>query len=136
MPGEAALSVGVPAAEAGVPVLVLFDRSRAAAALALALLALFSLALLRARALRGDRLPCGCFGRAGERDYRLMLARNGSLGVLAGTVLAAGRDVRVLEELGAPDASEVIPAALALLGIVVLAWLAWTLSSTVRGGRS
>lgn len=136
LPGEAALAVGVPSAEAGVPILVLMDRSRAAAALALALLALFSLALLRARTLRGNKLPCGCFGGAGERDYRLMLARNGTLGLLAGTVLMARRDVRALEDLGAPDASEAIPAALALLGIVILAWLAWTLSSTLRGGRS
>jgi uncharacterized membrane protein YphA (DoxX/SURF4 family) len=135
LPHRGLIAPLTPVVEAVVPVLVVSGRSRAAVALALVLLAVFSLVLLRARAARGNRLPCGCFGRATERDYRLMLLRNTGLGVLAAIVLAAGHDVRALEGIGTPDASEVVPAALAFVGLVALAGLARALASTLRGGQ-
>src|SRR5438876_258169 len=61
---ERAASVGVPILELTVPALVVAGQPRAAAALTLVLLGSFSMALLRARRLGGDRVPCGCFGRS------------------------------------------------------------------------
>lgn len=118
-----ALALAVPLVELAVPALMLSSRSRAGAALALGLLALFSAAILRARAARGDRLPCGCFGGADERDYRMMLARNATLGLLAAVVLARGRDLQPLEDLGAPDAADIVPVVLVVVGVVMIVWL-------------
>lgn len=117
------LALAVPVVELAVPALMLSAHSRAGAALALGLLALFSATILRARAARGDRLPCGCFGGADERDYRLMLARNATLGLLAAVVLARGRDLQPLEGLGAPDAADIVPVILVVVGAVMIAWL-------------
>src|SRR4051794_39808226 len=61
---ERIVAVGVPVAEASVPLLVIAGLSRAAGIVAAALLVAFSGAILVARARRGDRLPCGCFGGA------------------------------------------------------------------------
>jgi hypothetical protein len=88
LPGEQALAVAVPLAEGAVPLLALTGRPVAAALVALGLLAGFSFAILRARRLAGDRLPCGCFGGTTRRDFRLLLARNGALALLAAAALA------------------------------------------------
>ena len=114
---------GVPVAEGAVAVLLLSggDASKAGAALSVALLAAFSIAVLRARRLQGDRLPCGCFGGAGRRDYRSMLVRNGFLGGLAAAVLVAP-DAWTFE-LEAPGAAQLLPAALAALGLGLVVWL-------------
>lgn len=96
--------------------------TRAGAALSVALLAAFSLAVLRARRLRGDRLPCGCFGGTGSRDYRLMLVRNAFLGAVAALVLLVPRVARY--ELEAPPASQLVPALLVAVGVALLGWLA------------
>lgn len=104
--------------------------AEAGAALAVALLAGFSLAVLRARQLGGDRLPCGCFGGSGSRDYRLMLVRNAALGVVAASILLVPAVARY--ELRPPPASQVLPALLAALGVVSIAWLVTTVS---RGAR-
>ncbi|MDQ5816057.1 MAG: hypothetical protein M3516_07185 [Actinomycetota bacterium] len=123
---------GVPLAEAAIIVVLLAFSARAAAALTVALLASFSLALLRAKEIRGDRLPCGCFGKATDRDYRLMLLRNAGLGVMAAIVLLSGPEEGLLVEAATPGASELAPAALALAG-VLLAW--WTVSQTMSVWR-
>jgi hypothetical protein len=129
---ERAARPSVPAAE-GVTVALLVaggDATQAGAALALALVGAFSLAVLRAQRLQGDRLPCGCFGGAGSRDYRLMLVRNGTLGAAAAIALlypAAGA-----VQVGAPDASQAVPAALAAVGAGLIAWLAVTFSKGPR----
>lgn len=82
---------GVPAVELAVALLLLSGSFVPGAALSVALLAAFSMVLVRARALHGDRLPCGCFGRTTERDVRAMLLRNGSLGFCAALILIAAR---------------------------------------------
>jgi hypothetical protein len=105
------------------------DVTKAGAALSVALLAGFSLAVLRARRLQGDRLPCGCFGGAGSRDYRLMLLRNAFLGAVAAAILLVP-DVAGYE-LEPPDASQAVPALLVALGVALLAWL---LVSVARNG--
>ncbi len=113
----------VPLAEGTAAVLLVAgdDVTRSGAALVVALLSAFSLAVLRARRIQGDRLPCGCFGGSGRRDYRLMLARNALLGGLAAAVLLVPRVASF--ELEAPDASQVLPAALAALGLALVSWL-------------
>lgn len=83
LPGTAALAVAVPVVELAVPALVVAGFGAAAAALALVLLGCFSGAILRARRLHGDRLPCGCFGGQDRRDFRVLLVRNAALGALA-----------------------------------------------------
>ncbi len=100
------------------------DGSRAGAALAVALLAAFSLAVLRARRLQGDQLPCGCFGGSGSRDYRLMLVRNAVLGAVAAAILVV-RPVAEYE-LEPPAASQALPAVLVGLGLVLVGWLVMT----------
>jgi hypothetical protein len=118
--------VVVPVAEGIAAVLLVLggDAMRAGAALGVALLAAFSLAVLRARRLLGRRLPCGCFGGSGDRDYRLMLVRNSALGVVAAAVL-------VLPErrlgLDAPAFGEAVPVILAASGLAMVAWLGVTL---------
>ncbi|HEX2057777.1 MAG TPA: MauE/DoxX family redox-associated membrane protein [Actinomycetota bacterium] len=97
------------------------DATKAGAALSVALLGAFSLAVLRARRLQGDRLPCGCFGGSGSRDYRLILVRNAALGTVAAAILLV-RDV-ARYEIDAPAASQVVPAALAATGLALIAWL-------------
>lgn len=120
--------VGVPLAEIAAGVLLSAGgvASRAGAALSVALLSAFSIAVLRARSLRGERLPCGCFGGSGSRDYRLMLVRNAALGVVAGLVLLVPAVARY--EMEAPRASQAVPAALVALGLGLVAWLGLTLA--------
>ena len=116
--------VGVPAAEilAGFLLAAGGVATRAGAALCVGLLAAFSLAVLRARRLQGDRLPCGCFGGNGSRDYRLMLVRNAFLGGVAAAVLLVPRLADY--ELEAPSSSQVVPALLVVVGVALIAWLA------------
>lgn len=123
----------VPLAEAGAAVLLLSgdDVSKAGAALSVALLAGFSIAVLRARRLQGDRLPCGCFGGAGRRDYRIMLVRNAFLGGLAAAVLVVP-DAWTFE-IGSPGVSQLLPAALAALGVALVVWL--VVAATRGAGR-
>lgn len=119
---EKAVALGVPLVELGVVVLLLFGPARAGAALVLALVALFSLAILNARSVRGDRLPCGCFGGRSERDYRLLLIRNAVLGAAAGAMLLVGRDGSLRAAPG-PETSDALPALLTFAGIVLAAWM-------------
>jgi hypothetical protein len=119
LPAAGTLAVVVPLAEAGVPALVVGGFPTAAGALALGLLAAFSATILRARRLQGDRLPCGCFGGDGRRDYRLLLARNLALGAVAAATLA--------DRAGDPWAdvgpAELLPVVLLSVGLAVTAFL-------------
>lgn len=121
--GEATAAVLVPLAELGVVALVVSGLMNVAMAFALGLLALFSFAVLAARARSGDRLPCGCFGKAEARDYRLMLVRNALLSALAATVLLAGDGETVVSgaDLGARD--EILPALLVAGGVLLGVWM-------------
>jgi methylamine utilization protein MauE len=130
------VQVTVPGAELVVGILLLAGPARIGAALALSMLAAFCLAVLRARALRGDRLPCGCFGRDERRDYRTMLLRNSLLGGLAAIVLLSETELP-LHGVRVPGAGEVLPAILVGLGVLLCAWVAWeTVLSSKRGKRS
>lgn len=125
----------VPVFESVVPILFITGNVGAGAALVVALVAAFSLAVLRARSLEGDRLPCGCFGKSKVRDYRLMLVRNSVLGAIAGALLLAGNDVPLFDGMGAPTSSEFVPLMLSVLGVIAAGWAAWAASSAFRKGR-
>ncbi|HEX2295490.1 MAG TPA: MauE/DoxX family redox-associated membrane protein [Actinomycetota bacterium] len=104
--------------------------TKAGAALAVALLGSFSLAVLHARRLGGDRLPCGCFGGSGSRDYRLMLVRNAFLGAVAAAILLVPRVASY--ELEPPSASEAFPALAVAIAIVLIVWLVSSVRSADR----
>ena len=110
----------VPLAELAIAVTMLFVSARVGAAAAVGALALFSLAVLRARSINGDRLPCGCFGGTEERHYRTMIWRNAGLGALAAIVLLAHPERTDVGFPSAPEGSEMLPAALAVVGGIVV----------------
>ena len=113
----------VPALEALCAALLLSGRTKVGSALALALLASFSGALLYAQQKRGDRLPCGCFGRATERDYRVMLARNAGLTALAAILVLTDDDVSLAGALSVPSAGDAFPILLVIAGLALCLWL-------------
>lgn len=127
---------GVPLLEAGAAALLFAGATQAGAAVTVVLISGFSAALLHAHARQGDRLPCGCFGRATERDYRVMLSRNAFLGALAAVLLLASRDVSVVRALSAPSGDDILPAGLVVAGIGLCVWMAVHLSSLFGRKRS
>jgi hypothetical protein len=106
-----------PAAEALTALLLAAGRTRLGGALSLLLVSTFSLAILRARARSGGKLPCGCFGGTGLSDHRVLLARNALLATLAAVVLLGGRS------LARPAGIAPLPVALALVGVGLAAWV-------------
>src|SRR5688500_13155652 len=76
-------SVIAPPAELAISATLILGATRAGALAALGALVVFTAAIFRARALNGDRLPCGCFGGSSKRHYKTMLMRNAALGALA-----------------------------------------------------
>ena len=134
-PQRTIVAAAVPAAEVGAAALLLLDP-HTGGAVALALLATFTAALVRARAVAGDRLPCGCFGRARTRDVRLSLARNAGLAALA--LLALVAPPAPLPDLALPRGTELLPAGLAAVGLTLIALFARHLSrlrSAAEGSR-
>jgi methylamine utilization protein MauE len=119
-------AVAAPVAELAVAAAIVAGWTRTGAALALFLLASFSGAIVRAQARRGDRLPCGCFGGSRSRDYRWLLVRNAMLAVTAAVILLAGRDVRVVDDIGLPSGAAILPAVLVAVGCALVAWIVAT----------
>ncbi|MDQ3752179.1 MAG: hypothetical protein M3333_04735 [Actinomycetota bacterium] len=132
---EPIVAVGVPIVELAVALTILWGSAKAGAAMAMALVAAFSAAVVRARTLQGDRLPCGCFGRATVRDYRTMLARNALGGCLTAVVLLGGGDAGIFDAAAAPSGPELIPAALTCLGTILAGWTLWRAGPLRGGGR-
>ena len=129
---SAAARHGVPLTEILVSAALASGAVRLGAAASLALLAAFSIAVLRARSLQGDKLPCGCFGKTKKRDYRLSLVRNAALAALASLLLVRGEDVSPLRGFAAPSGSEVIALVLVVAGVFFIGWM---LRSAARIGR-
>jgi Methylamine utilisation protein MauE len=124
VPQVAAIALfGVPLSEMVIVGLLVSSHARAGAALSLGLIAAFSWALLRARQWQGDRLPCGCFGRAELHDYRLLVGRNAGIAVLAGVVLIQGHDHLMTESLRWSPSS-LLPSALVIIGLLLALWVA------------
>lgn len=124
--------VAVPIVELAVALAIVIGQARVGAALALASVALFSFALVRGRAIHGDRLPCGCFGGRDERSATGMMWRNGLLALLAVGVLTAERAPSVFAGFRLPTGSELVAGALLVAGLVTAAWLAWQVSNSLR----
>jgi len=127
---------GVPLLEGAVVALLIAGATRAGAALTVALVASFSLALQRAQPSDDGRLPCGCFGKTKDRDYRLMLVRNALIAAVAGLLLIFGSDVGFLEGISSPGWDELLPAALGLVGVILGGWLIYESTASLKGPRS
>jgi hypothetical protein len=127
--------VAVPLAEAVVVGLGLLGLASAAAWLAIAMLVSFSLAVVRTRLRKGESVPCGCFGARTARDWRLVLGRNALLGAAAAWVLAQGSGATTTWQDVIPRGGQVIPAALAIGGVVVAAWVLMQVGAASRVGR-
>ena len=124
LPGgfERVAGPGTPALEIVAVLLVLTGPLEVAGAVMLALLASFCLVILSARASKGDRLPCGCFGGTTERDYRLMLIRNAALAVPAGVLVLSGES-GLIDRLRSVEGSDVLPLGLVLLAGGLIVWM-------------
>jgi len=125
--------VGVPVAEVAIVGLVVMGMHRTAGIAALVILAAFSAAILRARRRFGDVVACGCFGTSVARDYRILLLRNALLAGGASIAALGGVDAPRINVPGLPTASDALPAALAVTGIAVAAWM---LASSLRSLRA
>lgn len=123
----------VPASELAVAVILWISPWLGAISTVL-LLSLFSLAILRARQRNGDRLPCGCFGGSEERHYALILWRNGFMGALAAIVFFSPEpeEETAIATLSSPAPEEILPVVLAVIGVVLVLWLAWQAVSSFR----
>jgi len=130
---ERTARVGVPVAEMATVGLVVLGMHRTAGIAALVILAAFSAAILRARRRFGDVVACGCFGTSVARDYRILLLRNALLAGGASIAALGGVDAPRINVLGLPTASDALPAALAVTGIAVAAWM---LASSLRSLRA
>lgn len=121
----------VPVFELVIAVISLLVSPRIGAIAAVAALAAFSLAIMRARTLQGDRLPCGCFGGSSERNYQTMIVRNAILGTLATIVLVSGLD-SAIGLPSAPTASDALPVGLMVVGGALAIWTGLQASSYLR----
>lgn len=130
-PVAAVIAVAVPLLEAAAGIALLAGPRRPGAALTLALLAGSSLAVARRGANADGRVPCGCFGKATDRDARVVLGRNAFLGVIAGAVLILGRPAST--GWRSPQGSELLPAALVLVGLALVAWTLWRATAAFKG---
>ncbi|MGH2581145.1 MAG: MauE/DoxX family redox-associated membrane protein [Actinomycetota bacterium] len=124
--------IGVPVAEVAIVGLVVMGMHRAAGIAALVILAAFSAAILEARRRFGNVVACGCFGTSVAQDYRILLLRNALLAGGASIAALGGVDAPRISVPGLPTAGDAFPAALAVTGIVVAAWM---LASSLRSVR-
>jgi hypothetical protein len=124
--------IGVPVAEVAIVGLVVMGMHRTAGIAALVILATFSAAILQARRRFGDVVACGCFGTSVARDYRILLLRNALLAAGASIAAFGGVDAPRISVPGLPTADDALPAALAVIGIAVAAWM---LASSLRSVR-
>jgi len=125
-----AIAMGVPIVEVAVALSLVFLSQAVGAALALVLLALFSAAIARAASRGGRRVPCGCFGGAGSRDYRLLLARNAVLSAAAAVVLLEGSDRPLSASI---SGSDVVPVVLVTAGVGLIAIVVAQTVASLRG---
>lgn len=124
-----AIAVAVPLFEVAIVALFVVGAVRVAAALTLALIAAFSAAIVWSRGTRdGNRVPCGCFGRTRDYDYRLLLLRNAGIAFLAALVLVAKGEV----SLAVPAGTDLVPTALVAIAGVLLTWMAVQTASSLR----
>lgn len=130
-----AVETGLPLAELGVPITLLFGYPRPAGWLALILLAVFCLAIVRIRVRgAGDEIACGCFGGTAARDFRLLLARNALLATAAAVSIGAPASP-LLRWQGPPGEGGWLPVMLAAAGGAVGGFTAWRAATWLNRGR-
>lgn len=135
-PLEGAALVGVPVVELGLAALPFVGLVSTAGLASLIVLSVFSAAIVVGRVRVGRRLDCGCFGASRPRDYRLLLARNGALAVLAIVAWREGRDAWIGGSLAAPSGSDLLPATIVTVGVALATWVSVRAVVTVRRGAS
>jgi hypothetical protein len=133
-PVERVAAVVVPGGEVVIAALPLLGLRSTAGLVALVALVGFSTATVRARIRGGRRFGCGCFGAAPARDYRLLLARNALLGAASILAWRAGEDAPVVASLGIPAGSELLPAAIAVVGLGLAVLVGAQAAIAVRRG--
>lgn len=135
-PLEGPALVGVPVVELALAALPFLGLVSTAGVAALVVLSVFSAAIVVGRVRVGRRLDCGCFGASRARDYRLLLARNAALAVVAVVAWREGRDAWIGGSLAAPSGSDLLPAALVAVGVALAMWVSVRAVVTVRRGAS
>jgi hypothetical protein len=135
-PIERAAVFGVPLLELGLAALPLLGLASTAGVVSFVVLGAFSASILVGRIRVGRRLDCGCFGTSATRDYRLLLARNAVLALVAMVARREGSDALVGGSLGAPGGADLVPAALVALGLALAMWVGVTAVATLRRGAN
>ena len=135
-PLEGPALVGVPLVELALATLPFLGLVSMAGLASLAVLWVFSAAIVVGRVRVGRRLDCGCFGASRARDYRLLLARNSALAVVAVVAWREGRDEWIGGSLAAPSGSDLLPAALVAVGVALAMWVSVRAVVTVRRGAN
>jgi hypothetical protein len=133
---EGTVALGVPVVELGIGVLPFVGLPSTAGVLSLWVLAALSVGIVAARIRNGPRLDCGCFGAARVRDYRLLLARNGALAIVALVAWRRGADTWIGADVVAPSGGELVPVALVALGLVLATLVVVATVRTVRRGMA
>jgi hypothetical protein len=124
-------ALGVPVAEGGLALLPFLGLPSIAGLASLVALAGFSVAIVVGRLRAGRLLDCGCFGGP-ARDYRVLLARNCGLGVLAVVAWRYGVNAPVGGSLGPPGEGELVPLVLVLGGLALATALVVQAFATIR----
>jgi hypothetical protein len=135
-PAERIAAWAVPAAEAIVPVMAMLGYRAAAAGWALILLVGFSAEVIRIRMRRGATVPCGCFGGRGEVKASWLLARNAALAGACLVSISGVGNMPLVRWPGVPSATEILPAALAITGLLVAMIALWQAHRSVARGRA
>jgi hypothetical protein len=135
-PLEGPALVGVPVVELALAALPFLGLASTAGVAALVAVSVFSAAIVVGRIRVGRRLDCGCFGASRARDYRLLLARNAALAVVAVVAWREGRDAWIGGSLAAPSGSDLLPAALVAFGVALAMWVSVRAVVTVRRGAN
>jgi hypothetical protein len=127
-----AVAVGVPIAELTTVTLLAFGNFKIAGAVIIAMLAAFSFAVARARALQGDRLPCGCFKPGDVQDVRHIFLRNAILVILAAFLTLAAPPAEAL----ITDVADLVPLLLVVVGLGVAGWTAVQVAGALKRRES
>jgi len=123
-PGATRLAgFGVPVVELGIAALALAGLGSSAGLLSMVALVGFSGAIVLGRVRSGRRLECGCFAGSGTLDYRVLLVRNLALTGVAVVAWRAGEDAPLLRSLGEPAGGDLLPIALAVVGLALAVWV-------------
>jgi hypothetical protein len=133
---ERTVVVGVPLVELGIGVLPFLGLPSTAGVVCVGVVGVLYVGIVAARVRNGPRLDCGCFGAARVRDYRLLLARNGALAIVALVAWRRGTDTWIGAVVVAPSGDELVPAALVALGIVLATLVVVATVRTVRRGMA